>query len=116
MGKLFVKDCRCVLPASTPKDGTEASGKVLFKVIREDGTEIAEFAQFRRASGDGERYELESRWLVPSPKTLTAEERSKLTEFMEAGNARLREMLREMLEDQQAIWKNSRAYCRKTGQ
>lgn len=94
MAKLFAGDCRRVFPASTLEDGTEVGGEVLFKVTRGDGTEIAKFVQSRSVSEDGTQWKFRSRWLVPSSVTLTNEERSKLTEFTEAGNARLREMLK----------------------
>ena len=101
MARLFIKDCNCILCNSTSEGGAEASGKILFKAMREDGTEIAEFMQFRSVSNEGKQFKLESRWLVPSSVTLTDEERSKLTEFMEAGNARLRETLKDL----EARWK-----------
>ena len=53
MARLFIEDCRRILPASTLEDGIEVSGKVLFRAVREDGTEIAQFAQSRSVSNEG---------------------------------------------------------------
>lgn len=109
MAKLFIEDCNCILCNSKSEGGAEASGKILFKAMREDGTEIAEFVQFRSVSNEGKQFKLGLRLVVPYSVTLTDEERSKLTEFMEAGNARLREMLK----DQEARWKKAAEKAKK---
>lgn len=81
-------------PLQRWKTAQRSAGEVLLRVTREDGTEIAQLVRFDEVSKDKTEFKGRLRWLIPSSVILTGEERSKLAEFMEAGNARLRETLK----------------------
>lgn len=103
MAKLFIEDCKHGLFVSTLEDGSKASGKILARAVREDGTVIARLVQYNEVSKDGALHKSGLRWLVPLSVTLSDEEESKLRDFMKAGCS----IMKVMVKDITAEWKKA---------